>query len=535
MSGASAPTRLSAAAAFKKGRLNDFFRCPPTPAEAFGPLQPSARLSPGARADLVEALRLYHVRLGILTKETKAALAALAQEDAVTVVAGQQAGLLMGPMYSLHKAADAILLARELQHTAPVVPIFWVASQDHDAEEVGWVTALDMSERLTRLELAPSSNGGPLAQALWQEAHTRAVLEWLEEFDAPALHKSDFETVFKRATSPLADGSDPSWPDVFARLVHTYLGAEGLILLDPMHPEIAALMRPILQKEIENPLAGPADNNAAAEALASLGVTAGLGRGADATNLFVHTEGGRQLLRSKENGTFFTEGGERFSAEELLGKLESDPMSVSPAAGLRPVVQDGLLPNVALVLGDGEIGYLAQLKAIYERHGVRQPIVWPRLNALWLEPNVARLLNTFELTGRQFIADPEASLGRALAKSRGLADLSAGRLSALNSDLQQLAASLAALDPNLSKAAERLQRQTLARTERLQTRAAAALARQENERGAQLDRLRLHLLPNGAPQEREMGFVSLLLKHGCAPLRQLLAQEAGASLELKID
>ena len=131
-------------------------------------------------------------------------------------------------------------------------------------------------------------------------------------------------------------------------------------------------------------------------------------------------------------------------------------------------------------------------------------------------------------------ADPEGVLGRALAHERGAAQLTAERLDALQEELDALTREIGALDPTLVGAATRTRTRTLSRVAHLQRLAVNALARAENDRTGQLTRLKTHLLPNGTPQEREMNFLTFLLKHGDTPLRLLLAQEPGWRGEIEI-
>lgn len=530
------------AAAYRRGALHDFFvQAQPygTPrewlrswTEAGGT---SIRLDAEQRTALVAALREYHAHLGLLTPATAAALDALAHPAARVVVAGQQAGLLTGPAYAVHKAADAALLARELStEDAPVVGVFWIASQDHDAEEVAWVSLLDLEEQLWR-EVVDLPGGKPVGRVPWQPEWTAALHRLLADFAAPEPHRRAVMDRLEAAVQPLADGGVPGWADVFARLMHGLLGGAGLVLLDPLFPPLARLMAPTIARELERPLEGPARIEAAAERLSALGLAPQLRRPPGATNLFLEGEdGGRRLLRSSGD-TFSTDGGREYSRAELLDMLERDPSCITPAAGLRPVVQDALLPNLALILGDGEIAYLAQLSGVYELHGAAQPVVWPRLSVTWLEPNVARLLRRLETTAAEVQAQgAEVVLGRSLAAERGITAAAQERLAALSGEWEALSAELAALDPTLERGSERARRYTERHFAALQQRALAALARQEDIRSGQLSRLRLHLLPHGQPQERELSFMTYLLKHGPAVLELLLAQQAGAQAEIEI-
>lgn len=514
----------SIAAAYRAGDLPGFFRLSPGDLEAA-----SAEIRPDLdRAALANALRAYHRDLGTLDAGVEALLTRLAHPASRVVVTGQQAGLLTGPAYSVHKGADAALLARCLdREDAPVLAVYWVASQDHDAAEVASTTLLDHAEELHRLTLE-LPQGVPVGRVPWRPEWTAEVHGLLDRFSTAPEYREALRARVERA---VRNGS--SYADVFARLIHGLLAPAGLLVLDPLHPALAALMAPTLARELERPLDGPARIEAAAERLEAAGFEPQLRRPEGATNLFVEEDdGGRQLLRF--GGRNFSTETRTYTQEEVRALLDADPSRLTPAAGLRPAVQDALLPTLAFVVGPGEIAYGAQLAGVYELHGLRQPLLWPRLSVTWLEPNVARLLSRLGATAAQVQADPEGVLGRALARERGAAAVSAERLAALDTELQALTSDLAALDPTLAGAAERTRSRTTARVAHLQTLAVRALARQEDDRTRQLTRLKLHLLPNGVPQERELNFLTFLLKHGEEPLGRLLSLAPGTQAELPI-
>jgi bacillithiol biosynthesis cysteine-adding enzyme BshC len=512
------------ATAYRAGELADFIRLRAgDTAAALAEARPELD-----RAALAAALRAYHQELGTLDAHAETALAQLAHPASRVVVTGQQAGLLTGPAYSVHKGADAALLASEL-HTedVPVVAVYWIASQDHDAAEVASTTLLDHSEHLHHLTL-DVPEGVPVGRVAWRAEWTAQVMGLLDNFDAPPEYVAAVRGRIGRA---IAAGG--SYADVFARLIHGLLAPAGLLVLDPLHPALARLMAPTLAQELERPLESSARIEAAAAALERRGFVPQLRRPAGATHLFIEEDDGQRRLLKLEGRTFSTET-RSYSKTDLLAVLDADPSRITPAAGLRPTVQDALLPTAAFVVGPGEIAYGAQLKEVYPLHGLRQPLLWPRLSVTWLEPNVARLLRRLNSGAAQVQADPEGVLGRSLAQERQAGAVTAERLSALNADLHALTAEIAALDPTLEGAAERTRTRTTARIAHLQTLATRALARQENDRSGQLTRLKAHLLPNGTPQEREMNFLTYLLKHGETPLKLLLERRAGWRGEVEI-
>ncbi|WP_339096140.1 bacillithiol biosynthesis cysteine-adding enzyme BshC [Deinococcus sp. VB142] len=512
------------AAEYRRGELGDFIRLSPHDvAQAQAETRPDLD-----REALAEALRAYHQSLGTLDAQTEELLHKLEHPASRVVVTGQQAGLLTGPAYSVHKGAGAALLARQLDTPdAPVVAVYWVASQDHDAAEVASTTLLDMSEELHRLTLDLPA-GVPIGRVAWREDWTAEVMALLDRFDAPAEYRAEVRARVERAVR-----GGGSYADVFARLIHGLLAPAGVLVLDPMHPALARLMAPALRRELENPLESSERIEDAAGRLSAAGFTPQLRRPAEATNLFVEEGDGQRRLLKFDGQVFRTETA-RYTRAELLALLDTDPTRLTPAAGLRPAVQDTLLPTLAFVVGPGEIAYGAELKEIYPLHGLQQPLLWPRLSVTWLEPNVARLLRRLNTTAAEVQADPEGVLGRAVAREQGAAATAQSRLNDVQSQLRTLTEELAALDPTLQKAARRTAERTERRLAHLQRLAVVALARAEDERSGQLTRLKKHLLPNGVPQEREMNFLTYLLKHGETPLRQLLALEAGFVGEVEI-
>ena len=514
-------------AAYQGGELGEFF--------AFAPQQVEAALAAPRnvdRAALCAALRAYHADLGTLGPAVEAQLARLGHPNSRAVVAGQQAGLLGGPAYSVHKAADAVLLARKLSREArPLVALYWVASQDHDAAEVASTTLLDFGETLHHLtlDLPP---GRPAGRVAWRPAWTAEVTALLARFEAPEAHKARVRDLLARAMAGGPTGSTNSYADVFARLMHALLGAEGLLVLDPMHPALARLFAPLLARELSDPLASSGRVEAAAAKLEARGFAPQLRRPPGATNVFLEGEDGLRRLLRFEGGTFTAE--RRYSEADLLAVLERDPARLTPAAGLRPTAQDSVLPTALLVSGPGEISYGAELRGVYALHGVTPPLWWPRLSVTWLEPPVARILKRFGLSAAEFQRGPEGALGEALLQLQGAHGQVAEHIEQLEATFGALARQIGALDPSLVGAVGRSERKVMDRVSRLRGQAVRALLRAEDERSGQISRLRLHLLPRGVPQEREMNFLSFVLKHGDIPLDELLSLEPGFTGELTL-
>ena len=502
------PYRTTFLDRYRSGGLSEFFDLPA------GDVDAALRIPrPGDRLALAAAMREHALRLGA-PEAVHRSLDRLEHPESRVVVAGQQTGLLLGPAYTLTKAITAVRLAQHLdREERPVVPVFWLASQDHDTAEVDHAHLLDGEERLHHISvsLPPDAPAGrvPLTEAMLRSVERgfgdlRPAPPFLEE-----------------ATALLREAADSArtYADWFAGLVYRLLGDQGLALFDPMSERAAALLRPVLERELMRPEASVAEVNAAARRLRRLGVDPQLGRGANATNLFLEVPGGavpRRVLLRHEGRNFRLEG-RVLSADEVRARLDDDPAALTPAAGLRPVVQDSVLPTAAVVLGPGELRYFAQLRGVYAAHGVPMPLVWPRATATVLEPPVGRILDKYGLDVPAFQADPDGCLERVILDRSGYAERFRTSGEELERLMTRLLDEVEGIDPTLRGTVDRGRGYLETTLCRLRGKTAAALARQDDITRSQFERLRSHLLPLGQPAERVLSPFSHILKFGVTP------------------
>ncbi len=309
------------------------------------------------------------------------------------------------------------------------------------------------------------------------------------------------------------------WSDGFARLLLALLGDSGLLVVDPLDRELARRWRGALERELDEPGASAAAIMAAGGRLATLGWQPLLGRSDDATNLFVERPdgGARTLLRHRGSALYL--GGERVERATLRAYLDADPTSITPAAGLRPVLQDLLLPSAAFVVGPGELRYLAQLRSVYDAHGVGMPLLWPRATVTVLQPPVRRILERHGLDWRSVQADPQHALCELQLRRHGYADSAAAALAAVEREFGALLAATEGIDPSLTGPVKR-GRYHLERTVvNLREKTGRALVRQDDGARKQFARLQAHLRPNGGLQERVLSPFSHFLTLGVQPVR----------------
>lgn len=498
--------------AYLAGELDEWFCCPRPPE-----LSPSAPADSRPRERLAAVLGAEARRLGA-NADVVALATRLGRPNSRAAVTGQQAGLLLGPLYTLSKSGCALSVARGNDTgDDPVVPVFWLASQDHDAAEVDHAWLFDMDERLHRLhiELPPEV---PVGSVPMDPAWPAALEAGIGAGAWPAGHLDEVLQVV-HAAAARAD----TWADFFAALYYAVLGADAPLLLDPGVPEVAALFHDVLARELDMAAATAEAINTAGATLRHAGHAPQLGRGAGATNLFLNEIVGglprRHLLRI--DGDRFHTAAHSYSRADLLAVLAQEPGRITPAAGLRPVAQDAVLPSAAFVVGPGELRYLAQLRGVYELHGVAQPTIWPRTAVTLLEPPARRILGNYGLTAAGFAADPAGALDRVLLERSGASDAFERAVAALEAQQTELERSVAAIDPTLTGTVARHAERVRSSTTLLRGKAAAALARRDGDTTRQFSRLGAALLPAGAPQERVISPFSFFLKFGVEPVARM--------------
>jgi bacillithiol synthase len=342
------------------------------------------------RKEVAGILRDQNIRFGggPVTLENLARL----EKGAVAIVSGQQVGLFSGPAYSFYKALTAIQLAAELTKSGiEAVPVFWMATEDHDIDEVRHVSWFQEGA-LKRFELtAPDASdaGRPVGNILLgphveEQVHEAADL--LGRQGSVLLAQLLKESYGPRETYGTA----------FAKLFARLFSAQGLILLDPLEPALHRIAAPIYRQSI-----GDRDllNERLLERgkqLEAAGYAAQVKVTARSTLLFYMGDGPRNPI-SASGAEKFQAGPKQWTNEELLGAIEAEPQNFSPSALLRAVVQDYLLPTVAYVGGAAEVSYFAQSEVVYKQVLRRMPVILSRPGFTLVDVKGAKLLRAYKL------------------------------------------------------------------------------------------------------------------------------------------
>lgn len=334
------------------------------------------------RAELARRLRVDQTRWG----GDESALDAcdrIGDARSLCVVSGQQPGFLTGPLYSIYKIATTIALARRwtTQFGRRFVPVFWIASDDHDLAEMESCSTVTADGTLRRVRISLGTAHTSVSRLPLPADVGERIAEFLT-----AAQIDELPTDLRSALQPTPGDRSV---DLFARIVTRLFRNSGLVLFEPR--SFADLSRPFLRRHVEHPDRMTSALRAGAAELRAHHRTVPLRE--DLTScVFIAPLDRRRRFDPKTT-----------SLEEVDAIAHSDPSAVTPDAALRPLLQSSLLPAPAFVGGPGELAYWLQLQQAFAREDVPQPLFMPRLSASLLEPKVRR---AFEASG----SDPVRAL-----------------------------------------------------------------------------------------------------------------------------
>ncbi|MCK4850594.1 MAG: bacillithiol biosynthesis cysteine-adding enzyme BshC [Phycisphaerae bacterium] len=462
-------------------------------------------------AGLGEALVEYNQQIGAGTKALENARL-LGDGQALAVVTGQQAGFAGGPLYSVYKAISAIKLAEYLSGATgkAVVPVFWIASEDTNVEQINASTWMDRQGQLRHIRADLGEK-----QQICNLRVEEAAMEAFEQL-AELMPQSEFRSQWQAVYEPRS--SEP-WGQWFGRIYAWLFAEQGLVLLEPyvVYSRAGQIFRRIIAS-----LAQLQETFAKSTAkLSEQGYEPQIesqGRGM----VYLVEKGRRQGIVAGE-GKITVGTSESYTLKDLSDLGGEHPERFSCSVGLRPVVQDCLLGTVAYVAGPGEISYYAQLGGLYEQLGVSMPVIWPRASMTLIEPKIARLMAKSGLTEQALLAEGEASedVSEPKAEAPGaevLLELAqkAGR------SLEQLARKIKEQDSSAQRFADKISKRVGRDIERLLRRGLefVNLDRQISRR--QYERIRMSLRPAGKPQERAFSLFGYLVYYGQGVLEEII-------------
>lgn len=466
-----------------------------------------ARFDRAARERAVRALR-------VPPGADPGRLEAFVEEEGWMVTTGQQPALFGGPLYNVHKALTLARLAEALEARLgrPVLPVFWVGSEDHDFAEADHTAVVGVDNDLHRARVAdPDPDGqAPLHRLPLGEDAAEALDEFLQVLPETDFSRDYFE-LLRDSFQPgetLAAG--------FHRTMQELLGRFGIFFTDAADAAVKEASLPVLFDELERSARLEDALATAGRKLEDAGYDQQVTVMEGGVNLFLETERGRERLYREGDGFRLHGSGTTLSAEEVRARAEDDPTLLSPNVFLRPVAESATFPTLAYVGGPGEMAYFAQMRGYFEELGIRMPVIHPRGAATVVESKIRKVLDKFgldvddlarpfhEVAGEIARDDVPPEVKKAMGMLRG----------SIARGVSEVEEQVKAVDPTLKGPVQHVRSAAFSALDDLEKKVVHALKRENEIALAQLEKAQLHLWPDGAPQERVMNPFYYLTRYG---------------------
>lgn len=436
--------------------------------------------------------------------------------EALAVTTGQQAGLFTGPLYTVYKALSAAALAREISEAGlgPVVPVFWVAGDDHDFAEINHCTVIGGDGRPVRVVLRERPADAPMLPAYRELVGTdgAAALAALEAALPPNDLRTETLDWLSRAYTP-----ERSVAEAHAVAMAELLGPYGVVVCRGWHGALKAAAGAVMLHAARE--ADALDNELAAEAdrLRSRGAQVPVDVGQGLSLLMIEGAQGRDRLRITGHGGFETRRGlEPFAIEDLERILAEEPERLSGNVLLRPAIEAAAFPTVGYFGGPAELAYLEQTGPVFARLDVPRPARLARLSGLLVEAKLDKVIEKLQLTPAD-LSGSESALASKIARE-SLPPSTAAALAELRRVVTERYAALQAeamlVDRTLEKPVENARNQALMGSQEIEKKIVAALKRAGDTAIQQAARVRDQLYPGGTSQERVVSAPSFLGRHG---------------------
>lgn len=343
---------------------------------------------PYARSTLVDTIRKQYKRYGVPSNDqVYRHIDTLSAKDTYTITTGHQLSLMLGPAFVFYKIMTVIRLVQHLRKEMPeynFVPIFWMASEDHDKEEIQslWVR----SKKLTW----HTQQSGAVGRFATNKEDLETIITQLKNL-LPRTHSQEKIVAIRKAYT-----ESDTQAEAFFRVIHSFFGEYGVVIVDGDHRDLKALFSPMMKQELQE---GFIKRNVekTTQKLLSRGYKA-QARPND-TSLFLLKEGERvRIDRNEENKKSFSLNDPQhtpISFSEFEEILTHKPESLSPNALMRPLYQETILPNLAYVGGGGEIAYWLQLRDTFAHIGYTMPALLLRDSVFVIKKKQAKHLRTY--------------------------------------------------------------------------------------------------------------------------------------------
>jgi bacillithiol biosynthesis cysteine-adding enzyme BshC len=498
-------TRLFSDFQYHFDRVARYYAHPPGDPSSYAAVARQMQYPEDRRAALVAALRTRN--------PGSPTLDLLARPDTVAVVTGQQVGLFSGPAYTIYKALTAARLAAQLNAQGiPAVPVFWLATEDHDFAEVNHTFVFDASHRPIQLSVDGSAGAErPVGKIPITEPPVARLREALAGFP-------NGEEITQMVAETYRPGT--TFGAAFQALLQRLLSKHGLLFVDPLDESIRRLAAPLLRDALRDGAQLQAKLLQRDKELEAAGYHAQVHVEAK-TSLAFLLEGDRRITLRRQNGDYASRD-RRYSESELGDRAEQ----LSPNALLRPVVQDYVLPTVAYVGGPAELAYMAQSQVLYEGLLGRMPVMVARAAFTLLDARTTKLMERYGLTLPAFFHGDggvrEAIAGQLVptALVREFDDTQ----KAMSESLNKLRDDLVSFDSTLAAAADKSRTKMLYQLSKIERKTAREALKRNQRAVEEASYMSGLIFPERHLQERLYSILPFVAKHGLGLIDTLYEQ-----------
>jgi bacillithiol biosynthesis cysteine-adding enzyme BshC len=476
-------------------RVSRFYAHPPNDPASYAAVASQMQYPPERRAALVAALRTRN--------PGNPSLDLLARPETVAVVTGQQVGLFSGPAYTIYKALTAARLAAQLNSQGiPAVPVFWLATEDHDFAEVNHTFVFDASHRTIPLSVTGSGVAErPVGRIPIAEPPVNELRAALAGFPNGEEVAAMVEQSYRPGTT---------FGAAFQALLEKLLAKQGLLFVDPLDESIRRMAGPLLRDALRDGAQLQSKLLQRNKELEAAGYHAQVHIEAKTSLVFL-LDGDRRITLRRQNGDYASKD-RRYSIDELIDHAEQ----LSPNALLRPVVQDYVLPTVAYVGGPAELAYMAQSQVLYEDLLGRMPVMLARSAFTLLDARTTKLMERYRLTLPEFFHG-EDGIREAIAGQLVPANLVREfdqTQKAVSESLTKLRDDLVSFDPTLADAADKTRSKILYQLSKIESKTAREALKRNQRASEEAGYMSGLIFPEKHLQERLYSILPFVAKHG---------------------
>jgi bacillithiol biosynthesis cysteine-adding enzyme BshC len=502
-------------------RVSQFYNGSPYDPASYRSVAEQIRSRDFARQKLADLLERQNRAFGC-PDPTLANIQRLSEEGTFAVVTGQQVGLFSGPAYTLYKALTTVRLAQSLSEQGiPCVPMFWLATEDHDLEEVSQSAIFD--EEYNLLPLQDAGERPSPRSPVGEVRHSAEISSVLDQVEAVLPEGEPRTLLLRDLRECYAPGV--TWGHSFARFLTRLFGRWGVILINPLDETVHRLSAGVYRQALEKAAELRAGVMERSRALMQRGYHAQVHVAEDSTFVFIARNGDRVGLH-QQNGQFFIDGREGISLSQLQSLLNERPLDFTPNVLLRPIIQDSLFPTLAYVAGPSELAYLGQAQSLYRAVGRPQPVAFPRAAFTLLDSRTDRLMEKYRVNLEDVWQGEEHLTLRVAAGE--YADGWPQRFDQSERDVEQVLARLQSdiekLDPTLLDTLEHTKEKMHYQLERLRGKLTRSAMGRSELLVRHVQALSRFLAPHKDLQERRVGGAYFLGRAGYELLDRLLSQ-----------